>query len=306
MGQAQWNKSQKHFVTSLDFGLTEPRALAFLASLPGSHLNIANPGILNTHTLMPGKAYHPKLYLFDTPKVTGYLVGSANLAKSALISNTEVVAVGKEMPANGRWDAVWTELMRDTTAFSWSLFRRYQRKRGRLRERLVQPDPVPSPPVIQPRDKPVFGDVINAGVIDPMAFDQLWVQAGTMPSGGSHNQLELPRGANRFFGFMHASYGDAHVTIGRPQLTARGIIFANRPLTWHGHNKMERINLPTVAQGGFDYRNKAVLFRRHPAGFEINVLPWNDESALAWRAASDALGTIFRLGERGSRLCGLF
>ena len=69
---------------------------------------------------------------------------------------------------------------------------------------------------------------------------------------------------------------------------------------------MERINLPTQAQGGFDYRDTAVLFRRHDSGFEINVLPWDDDGAVAWRAASDTLKSVFRLGGHGQRICGLF
>lgn len=114
------------------------------------------------------------------------------------------------------------------------------------------------------------------------------------------------RGANRFFGFAHATYGSAHVTIGYPTLTLGGTTWRDRPLTWHGNNMMERINLPTRAQGGFDYRNTAVLFRRNLGGFEINVFPWHDDAAVAWRAASHAIGTVFRLGERGRRICGLF
>jgi hypothetical protein len=69
---------------------------------------------------------------------------------------------------------------------------------------------------------------------------------------------------------------------------------------------MERINLPTRTQGGFDYRNTAILFRRHPDGFEIDVLPWQDQGAIAWRNASETLGVSFRLGGRGERICGLF
>ena len=44
-------------------------------------------------------------------------------------------------------------------------------------------------------------------------------------------------------------------------------------IPWHGNNRMERINLPTPAQGGFDYCDTAVLFRRQAEGFEIEVLP---------------------------------
>ena len=49
----------------------------------------------------------------------------------------------------------------------------------------------------------------------------MWIQAGSMTSGGSHNQLELPRGANVFFGFNYNTYDPQHVTIGEPVLTSR-------------------------------------------------------------------------------------
>jgi hypothetical protein len=306
MGKSQWAKSEKQFITSLDFGLTDPGALEFLAGLPASRVHIANPEVVNKPGLMPGKAYHPKLYLFDAVESTGYVVGSANLTNSALIANTEVVVAGKEEPENSGWDDVWTELLFNTAPLTTTLLDEYRRKWVRPKRRAVEPDPKPRAPVIRPGDKPVFWEAITTGAISPVAFNHFWVEAGSMSSGGSHNQLELPRGANRFFGFTHANYGEAHITIGHPTLTLRRQTWTNRPLTWHGNNKMERINLPTLAQGGFDYRNTAVLFRRHEGGFEINVLPWDDDGAVAWRAASDALRTVFRLGERGQRICGLF
>jgi HKD family nuclease len=111
MGRKQWEKSQKHFVTSLDYGLTEPAAIEFLDHLPEGTVHIANSDVINKSGLMPDRAYHPKLYLFDAPDSTGYVVGSANLTNSALITNTEVVAVGRETPANCRWNDLWTQLL---------------------------------------------------------------------------------------------------------------------------------------------------------------------------------------------------
>ncbi|MGH8542740.1 MAG: phospholipase D family protein [Gammaproteobacteria bacterium] len=306
MGKSRWEKSEKQFITSLDFGLTDPGALEFLAGLPESKVHIANSEAVNKPGLLPGKAYHPKIYLFDTAESTGYVVGSANLTDSALIANTEVVAVGKEKPENATWNDVWAELFFNTAPLTTALLGEYRRKWIRPQRRAVEPEPKPHPPEIRPGDKPVFWEAITTGGISPMAFNHFWIEAGSMSSGGSHNQLELPRGANRFFAFTHTKYGEAHVTIGHPTLTLRRQKWTNRPLTWHGNNKMERINLPTLAQGGFDYRNTAVLFRRHEGGFEINVLPWEDDGAVAWRAASDALNTVFRLGEKGARICGLF
>jgi hypothetical protein len=306
IGKKQWEKIEKHFVTSLDFGLTEPAAIQFLDGLPRSSVHIANPGVTQAAGLMPKKAYHPKLYLFDAQGSTGYVVGSANLTNSALIANTEVVAVGTEKPAGGRWDDIWAELLLDTVPLTAALLAEYRRKWKRPKKRPVDPDPKPVAPAITPAQLPVFWGAVEAGAISPMGFNHMWLEAGSMSSGGSHNQLELPRGANRFFGFTHTDYGAAHRTIGIPILTLNKREWTDRPLTWHGHNGMERINLPTLAQAGFDYRHTAVLFRRHGGRFEINVLPWNDDGAIAWRAASAELQTVFRIGENTARICGLF
>lgn len=211
IGQRQWEKSEKQFVTSLDFGLTEPAAIEFLADLSTSTVHIAHPDMVNKPGLMPGKAYHPKLYLFDAPQRTGYVVGSANLTDGALIANTEVVAAGKENPENGGWDDVWTELLLNTSPLTKTLLNAYRRKWKRPRRRVVEPDPKPRPPTIRPGDKPVFWEAITTGGIPLTAFNHFWIEAGSMSSGGSRNQLELPRGANRFFGFTHTDYGKAHM-----------------------------------------------------------------------------------------------
>ena len=57
---------------------------------------MSNPEVVNKPGLLPGRAYHPKLYLFDGAQNTGYVVGSANLTNSALMTNTEVVVAGKD------------------------------------------------------------------------------------------------------------------------------------------------------------------------------------------------------------------
>ena len=107
IGQAAWDRSEKDFVLSLDYGITEPAALQYLADLPGSTVRVASPDVVRIGSLTPSNAFHPKLYLFDAVAETGYVVGSANLTESALISNTEVVAAGKEALVAGTWDDVW-------------------------------------------------------------------------------------------------------------------------------------------------------------------------------------------------------
>lgn len=306
MGSRQWERSNKTFIISLDFGLTEPRALSFLQEIPRSQILIANSQLAGQDILIPAVAYHPKVYLFDTPRETRFVIGSANLTNCALLHNTEVVVAGAEARGTGSWEAVWSELSRNTVPLSSTLLADYQRRWDRPQARPVLPDPALPEPRIMPSRVPVLWDAMTSGALSLSAFNHLWVEAGSMSSGGSHNQLELPRGANRFFGFAFSNYYLPHSVIGRPVLKIGDQIWEDRKLTWHGNNRMERINLPTRAQGGFDYRDSAILFRRQRTRFEIIVAPWNDEAALAWRAASETCRATFRLGERGSRICGMF
>jgi hypothetical protein len=135
----------------------------------------------------------------------------------------------------------------------------------------------------------------------------MWVQ-GEGLQGGSVNQLELPRGGHRFFGFDFDNYAYPDNTlIGQPVLRMGGKTWSDRKLTWHGRNKMERINLPTVSQGGANYTDSAVMFRRlSDDSFELIVTPWESDLAKSWRQASQKRSTMFRLGRIGTnRLVGL-
>jgi hypothetical protein len=288
--------------------LTEPAALEFLADQKNSTVYIANPEVSSRPGFRPAQAYHPKLYLFDGSESTGYVVGSANLTSSALVSNTEVVSAGIEVPSNSSWDDVWKEVFYNSSLLLPNILRDYKKIWNRPKLRAIEPDSSPVEPSIRRSDTKVFWEAIENKEVNPSAFTHFWVEAGSMSSGGSHNQLELPRGANRFFGYAYNDYGAAgHVVdIGHPNLTMKGKTWSDKPLRWHSNNKMERFNLPTKAQGGFDYAGCAVLFRRHILGFEIVVANWSDDAAIAWRTASQNLGTVFRLGRVGQRIFGLF
>ncbi len=306
IGNRRWDAVEKNFVTSLDYGLTEPGAIRFLESLPNSRVLIANAGDISRRGFAPVKAYHPKVYLFEGEDRIGYVIGSANLTDSALIRNTEVVSAGFDVPDNATWTDTWEAIANGAVPLTHTILTEYERLWRRPRPRVVEPESTPIAPTIRPGDRPIFWDAVTAGIITPQRYAHMWIEAGSMSSGGSRNQLELPRGASAFFGYSFDDYGSAHRTIGHPSITLRGRRWTDRPLTWHGHNRMERVNLPTRTQVGFEYRNTAILFRRHEAGFELSTAPWEDAEAVAWRAASDSLHTIFRLGERGPRVCGLF
>lgn len=291
-----WAAIAKTLVTCFDFGLTEPSALRYLRDQHGFSLRVSST---------PGSSYHPKLFLFDVPPGAAALIGSANLTRAAMTTNTEMAVALKLSSPSLELEAQWNELVGNSSPLSETDIQAYEASRA------AQPPPLPPdppPPVVPPPPAPSVPPLlqaINSG-LDLGAFDAMWVEAGSMSSSGSHSQLELPRGANRFFGFGFGTYDDAHHTIGTPVLYTAGRQWSDRPLTWHGNNRMERINLPTLAQGGYPYQDTAILFRRRGSRFQLEVAHWSSAVADAWRTASAAIGQIYRLGRNSTRICGFF
>jgi hypothetical protein len=310
LGEDSWKAIPKQFITSFDFGITDPDAVELLAAVPNCSVFVADTGALARAALRPGVSFHPKLYVLDKGARRALMAGSANLTETAFTVNTEVVYTSEdEDPASV--DGMWDALRAQAIPADGDLLTQYRERREALKKErantVVERDE--RPPVIKiptPGALPVFGEAIAGGDLDPSAFARFWIEAGAMSSGGSFNQLELPRGANRFFGYEFEDYDSPHEVIDYLTLTIAGRAWDDRKLTWHGNNMMERINLPTYKQGGFEYRGSAILFARHATGFELFVVAWDDPAAVSWREASADARRIYKLGQNSTRVCGLF
>ncbi len=297
-GVKRWATISKTVITSTDFGLTEPKALEYLRDEFGVDVRLSD---------IPA-SFHPKMYAFRIGSKFDVLVGSANLTGAALTSNGEAALV-TSIKARGRsgFDVDWAALTSASDPLSEESLADYKRKRRRRRPPIPPETGTVGVRKKRPKDLIAFYAAITKGVTEPAAFESFWVEAGSMGSSGSHSQLEAPRGAHRFFGMSFAEYDDDHHTLGHPRLVLGRRAWTNRPLTWHGNNKMERINLPTAAQGGFpSYKSTSILFKRVKGGFQLSVAPWESKVAASWRAASRRIGEEYRLGRTSPRTCGLF
>lgn len=289
----------KHIITCLDFGHTEPEALVYLRDA-GFDVRIANLGAHGAIRLMPNSsAFHPKIFLAPTGTGAKLVTGSANLSRRALTVNTEAVVVST-LDDEEAWRGPWEALVAASVPMSTELLEGYRAVRP-TRRRPPSDEPAVPPPV-PPGTLPTFRDVVEAG-LDPAEFTAFWIDVG-YSSGGSGNQLELPRLANRFFGYHFDQYDDDQHTIGKPNLFT-GNNEWHRLLTWHGNNRMERINLPTELQGGFEYRDRVILFERAGSRFEFAVVDADSVQAARWRDESAAARTLLRVSGRSTRLCGL-
>ena len=300
----------KTIVASLDFGMTDPNALRFWRDMPNSRVFVAGRSLLERHTLIPKVAFHPKLYVFDRPNGTvASLVGSANLTNRGLTINSEVG--WSEFDEGNRHAAktneAWNAIVQLAVPLTDDILNKYealrsQASRQRQEEELA---PVPAPSIEEPSSYRLFSDAVENYEDAYNRFSQLWIQSLGM-QGGSRTQLELPRGANRFFGAQFDDYQAPRVErIAEPILICGRQSWTDRPLTWHGDNRMERINLPSQRQGGFDYEKSLILFRRVAENtFELRAYPWNSDSAHAYVEASRRRGLVFRIGRNSTRLAG--
>ena len=310
LGNTEFAEIPKMLVTSFDFGLTEPEALHHWMNLENTRVRVAGAGRVQEGSLLPERAFHPKMYAFRTTDHTfSLLVGSANLTGRGFSVNSEAAWMQHHVSSDDV-DSAFTRTLHETVDLSPELLTTYEA----LRQRQPPPaevgpeaDPVTLPSPLVRRHLPLFRTAIETGAIDPSSYNSMWIQ-GEALQGGSRNQLELPRGAHTFFGFRFDQYDYQHnMTIGRPILRHAALVWDNRPLTWHGNNRMERLNLPTLAQGGFNYGNSGVMFRRLPdRSFELIVTPWESDLARAWRLASAQKRSLFRLGRIATnRIVGL-
>lgn len=295
---------EKTIVTSLDFGLTDPAALEFWSGNANCNVFVASTEQLQRGSLIPKSAFHPKFYVVGRPNGTvGTLVSSANLTNRGLTINAEVGWLETQHGHPQQVDEAWATAIQPAVALTAEILEAYVALRRRIPVEYPteELEPVPPPPIGPPRRYTPFADAN----LDLSAYDQMWIQSRGM-QGGAGTQLELPRGAHRFFGAAYQGYDFDRVEhIAEPILVSGRRTWRDRPLTWHGDNAMERINLPSAAMGGFAYENSMILFRRiAPNTFELRVYPWDSDSARACVEASRIAGLVFRVGQNSNRLAG--
>lgn len=309
LDERQIDTMPKLLVASLDFGLTEPHALSFWSKLPNSTVRVAGAKSVARGSLLPTQAYHPKVYAFGFPRRANMLIGSANLTSRGLTINSEAMWAQRNVrPAI--LNKTFADLSAGTELLTSGLlsdYRALRKKKPPPKELKKETARVPRPDLVSVSELSTFREVVESGTIVPSSFREFWVQSKGV-QGGAENQLELPRQGHRFFGSIFNNYAyPKKTTISTVDLCAGASLWSQRLLTWHGDNKMERINLPTRAQGGFQYSESVVKFRRLQDGtFELMVEPWNSDLAHAWRRASAANSLVFRLGQSAnSRVVGL-
>jgi hypothetical protein len=290
---ASWAQTRKQLVTCIDFGLTDPQALREWLSLGNASVFLHNTKIRDRR-LRPTNAFHAKYYEFRDSAATKIVITSANLSKAALTANTEVALIETLTGDLGAADAAWTLLRQGAEKATPAAIDAYETRRSKI----VVPIVSAAFPLWLPTQR--LWDAISSGTAQPGNYNFFWVDAGSMSSGGSANQLEMPRGGHQFFGGS-VNYSNKSKKILDVNISIDGQPL-KRPLSWHGSNRMERLNLPT----GRKYAQQVILFERVSSGYRVTARPNGSPDSQSWIDRSEAAGQRYKVGRSSTRQCGFF
>lgn len=286
---AAWEHAEKQWLISVDFGITEPDALKFLANLPLSTVRVPDGAELLKRKLKPRQSFHAKTYMFDSEEHQGLgiFAGSANLTFSGLHLNAEhgistlwkspVKAAEKQSlktirEALGWWADNWEKATPVDSGFLKAYARVWR----------------PRAPAEDATDLVTrFADVQKTEVDTQYGLAwatarYFWIDTYELyKNRGAHNpgnQLDCARGTRTYFGFSPARVpkntviGEVLIQYENKPAKPRSVRFAN--------NQMDKVNLPIPGQDGpSSYDQACILFERiGDQHFRIKLAKGSDHS----------------------------
>jgi hypothetical protein len=289
-GDDFWENTPSRWLFGIDYGRTQPQALRFMLEQPNADVRIHDgTWVLDSGGFLPRRDFHMKAGFLTNPTDSrfGMVVGSGNFSSNGLRKATECGA----------------SLLAKTS----DEYKRTFRSAFRSAEALWD-DATPAEDILEQYDerwknsaplKPATAEVVDPDYDDVEIF---WIEAGyvTRNRGADKpgNQIDMPRGMNRYFGFNAPDNLPANSVIGNVTFKppAGGQVSNNLRL---GNNLMEKISLPIPETHGFDiYDGKVLVFAPKNGVFRMWALEAADfEATFAHRlAAVRVMGSGRRYG----------
>lgn len=283
-GSNFWENISSKWLFGIDYGRTQPQALRLMIEKPNTEVRIYDgTWVVEKEGFLPRRDFHMKAgFLINRDKNRfGMVVGSGNFSLNGLQQAAEC---GASFRAETKADfkntfysafkaakALW-----ETATLAQDILNVYEhrwREAGIQRAGGVDVDP------------PVYEGIT--------AF---WIEAGyvTRNRGDDKpgNQIDMPRGMSRYFGFNVPDSLPPNSTIGSVTFEppAGGNVSRNLRL---GNNMMEKITLPIPESHGFDmYDGKVLVFSRNNQSFRM----WALEAADFEVAFGHRLGAVRVMG----------
>lgn len=277
LGRQLWANVQTKWLFGIDYGRSQPLAIKFISEKQNADVRIYDgEWVVESDSFIPRKDFHMKTAFFmneATPRY-GMVTGSGNFSSNGLGRSIECGATLRTQNVEEytrtfkeSYDqalAIWE----DSTPIG-DIIARYEAK---WNEKALKQQPE------TPAEVP-FDDVTT-----------FWIETGYVTKNrgpeSPGNQIDMPRGMHRFFGFPDVGVIPRNSTIGsiKFKTPVGGPVDRNLRL---GNNDMEKITLPIPETHGYElYDGKVLLFSAVNDGFKMQALEAEDfQSAFSDRLA---------------------
>jgi len=263
-----------YVIVGLDGRITEPKAIEQLESLFHDRVRCFE-------SQEAGTMFHAKTICLDSEQSKGHfalLIGSSNLSGAGLLKNREGalllrLGAGEKHISRRRWETWWRQLWKSAQPVTSALIADYTEKHRRSR-RLPAPDRLGGQ-----RQERAKVNIRNAS--------ELWLEVGAI-TGGSANQLEIPREVVSFFRINPNRFKMRRSLV----FTRAGHKWRSNLMAYYTRNGMWRINLDTGIPEVSRRRLRGSFVRFHrsrvPDLYEFSVL--SRAAVRPLQVASSALG----------------
>ena len=278
-GSDFWSSVPSQWLFGIDYGRTQPQALRFISERPNVEIRIHDGAwVVERDGFLPRQDFHMKTGFLINPTKSrfGMVVGSGNFSSNGLRKSAECGA----------------SLHAATTVEFKNTFRSAFKAAKTLWEAATPVEDIldlyeerwAASAALEPSEPetttPNYDEV-----------EIFWIEAGyvTRNRGPDKpgNQIDMPRGMNRYFGFNAPDNLPANSVIGNVTFEppAGGQVSNNLRL---GNNMMEKISLPIPETHGFDmYDGKVLVFSPQNEHYRMWALEAADfEASFGHRLAS--------------------
>lgn len=268
MGDDFWESTSSKWLLGIDYGRTHPEALRRIIGRPNSEVRIHDGDwLIGKKGFIPRRDFHPKTAIMwdQASQRHGVVVGSGNLSSNGLSRSVEF-----------------------GSAHLFDTLAEYQQAAGHLSQELnaLWDTASPAEGLLEgytDRWGEEFSWSSKASETEEAQADLFWIEAGyvTQNRGPDRpgNQIDFPKGMNRYFGFDAPEDQAKNSVIGAvTMLTAVGEPTTNN--LRFGNNSMEKISLPIPETHGFaNYDGKILVFERQGGEFVLHALEADDFDA---------------------------
>lgn len=284
LGSRFWDDVPSRWLFGIDYGRTQPQALRVLIEKRHSEVRIYDGAwVVEKDGFLPRRDFHMKTSFLINKNETrfGMVVGSGNFSSNGLRHAAECGASFR------------TKIMAEFENTFCSAFQAAE---------TLWDAATPARDIIDAYEHKWKSSEINkgGGLDDPAPnygnVEAFWIEAGyvTRNRGPDKpgNQIDMPRGMNRYFGFDAPDSIPVNRVIGNVTFEPPSGRLVSNNLRL-GNNKMEKISLPMPEKHGFDmYDGKVLVFSQEDGRFRM----WALEAADFEAAFGHRLGAVRLMG----------